>query len=828
MSTSDAPAPRRGRLRIYLGAAPGAGKTYAMLGEAHRRIARGGDVVVAIVNTHGRPRTEEQLAGLEVVPPRRITYRGVEFEELDLDAVLARRPAVALVDELAHTNVPGSRHAKRWQDVAELLAAGIDVLSTVNIQHLESLADVVEQITGVAQRERIPDAVVRRAEQIELVDITPQALRRRLAHGNVYAPEKVDAALRNYFREGNLTALREIALLWLADQVDLALAKYRGEHAITDTWEARERVVVAVTGGPESETLVRRASRIAAKAGADLLVVHVVRGDGLTTPEMGAVRELAAGLGADVHSVVGDDVPATLLDFARQVNATQLVVGTSRRSRWARILDEGIGAAVVRDSGKIDVHMVTHEHRVRGPRPALLGRHDRRLAAWLAAFLIPVAATAVMAAIVRLTGTAGLNALFFVAVLAVALFGGVGPAIVAALLSGLLLNYFFTEPLYSLTIAEPANFVTTVVLLVVAVAVAALVDTAAARAREAGSAAREAELLALFAGAVLRGADVPALLEKVRETYAQRGVSLVRLDGDRVEVLGTAGAEPPSTPAAADTRGDVEDSPYALLLAGPRLRPRDRRVLTAVAGQAAGLVRQRELAAEAARAAMLAETDRLRRLLLSAVSHDLRTPLAAVKAAAAGLRSTDVEFSPEDTAELLATIEESTDQLTRLVTNLLDSSRLAAGVVTLEPRPVDVDEVVHSALLSLGVDAGERLTLELGDTLVRADATLLERVLANLLDNALRYAPDGPIRVCATNSGERTTVTVADHGPGLDSGVTAFPRTGDQRTGGAGLGLVVARGFVEAMGGTLTAAETPGGGTTMIIDLPAVSTEAPA
>lgn len=293
-------------------------------------------------------------------------------------------------------------------------------------------------------------------------------------------------------------------------------------------------------------------------------------------------------------------------------------------------------------------------------------------------------------------------------------------------------------------------------------------------------------------------------------------------------MLGTAGAEPPSTPAAADTRGDVEDSPYALLLAGPRLHPRDRRVLTAVAGQAAGLVRQRELAAEAARAAMLAETDRLRRLLLSAVSHDLRTPLAAVKAAAAGLRSTDVEFSPEDTAELLATIEESTDQLTRLVTNLLDSSRLAAGVVTPEPRPVYVDEVVHSALLSLGVDAGERLTLELGDTLVRADATLLERVLANLLDNALRYAPDGPIRVCATNSGERTTVTVADHGPGLDSGVTAFPRTGDQRTGGAGLGLVVARGFVEAMGGTLTAAETPGGGTTMIIDLPAVSTEAPA
>ncbi|QIX48179.1 sensor histidine kinase KdpD [Rhodococcus sp. DMU1] len=841
--TAAPEASRRGRLRIYLGAAPGAGKTFAMLGEAHRRIARGGDVVVAIVNTHGRARTAEQLAGLETVPPRRIGYRDAVFEELDLDAVLARRPAVALVDELAHTNVPGSRHAKRWQDVEELLDAGIDVLSTVNIQHLESLNDVVEQITGVVQRETVPDDVVRRADQVELVDITPQALQRRLAHGNVYAPEKVDAALRNYFREGNLTALREIALLWLADQVDLALAKYRGEHAITDTWEARERVVVAVTGGPESETLVRRASRIAAKASAELMVVHVVRGDGLTgvsAPQMGKVRTLAASLGASLHSVVGDDVPTTLLDFAREVNATQLVLGTSRRPRWARILDEGIGAAVVRDSGKIDVHMVTHEHTARGPRMALLGRHERRLQSWIAAFVIPVVATGVMALIDHFTGFEGQHTLYFVVVLAVALFGGIGPAIVAALLSALLLNFFFTEPRYSFTIAEPANFVTTVVLLVVAVAVAALVDAAAARAREARLASQEAELLALFAGAVLRGADLPRLLEKVRETYAQHGVSLVRTDREPAQVLGTAGSAPPTSMQAADTVCEVDDSAYALLLGGPQLRARDRRILTAVAGQAAGLVRQQELAAEAAQASALAETDRLRRLLLSAVSHDLRTPLAAVKAAVSSLRSTDVEFSPEDTAELLATIEESTDQLTGLVSNLLDSSRLAAGVITPVLQPVYLDEVVHRAMVTLssgGSDTArnvrERIEVDVDDTVVGADSGLLERVLANLLDNALRYAPTGPIRVGAGTSGDRTTVTIADCGPGLAPGDTgnvfaAFPRAGDHRSSrGAGLGLTVARGFAEAMGGTVTATETPGGGTTMVVELAAAPARVP-
>src|SRR6201998_3656129 len=386
--------PKRGELRVYLGAAPGVGKTYAMLGEAHRRLERGTDVVAAVVETHGRAKTAELIEGIELIPPHYIEYRGGSFPELDVPAVLARHPQVVLVDELAHTNTPGTKNEKRWQDVEELLDAGITVISTVNIQHLESLNNVVAQITCIEQRETSADALVRQASQVELIDITPEALRRRLSHGNVYAPERIDAALSNYFRRGNITALRELALLWLADQVDTALAKYRAENKITDMWEARERVVVAVTGGPESETLVRRASRIASKSSAELMVVHVIRGDGLagaSERRMSKVRELANSLDASVHTVVGDDIPTALLDFARENNATQLVIGTSRRPKWARIFEEGIGHAIVERSGKIDVHMVTHEESKRGFRISSLSSRERRVTSWLAAVIVPSA-----------------------------------------------------------------------------------------------------------------------------------------------------------------------------------------------------------------------------------------------------------------------------------------------------------------------------------------------------------------------------------------------------------------------------------------------------
>ncbi|CAN5598845.1 sensor histidine kinase KdpD [soil metagenome] len=827
--------PKRGELRIYLGAAPGVGKTFAMLGEAHRRLERGTDLVAAVVETHGRKKTAELFEGIETVAPHYVDYRGGRFAELDVPAVLARRPDVVLVDELAHTNTPGSKNPKRWQDVDELLDAGISVISTVNVQHLESLNDVVAQITGIEQQETIPDSVVRNASQIELVDIAPEALQRRLSHGNVYSPERVDAALSNYFRRGNLTALRELALLWLADQVDAALAKYRAENKITATWEARERVVVAVTGGPESETLVRRAFRIASKSSAELMVVHVVSGDGLagvSAPMMGRVRELTNSLDATLHTVVGDGaggVPAALLEFAREMNATQLVLGTSRRSRWARIFDEGIGAKTVQRSSKIDVHMVTHEETNPGFSLSSLSPRRRHLVSWLAAVLVP---SAICGATVLLLdsflGIGGESALFFVGVLVVALLGGIAPAVLSALLSGLLLNYFLVAPRHTFTIAEPDSAITVVVLLAVAVAVAALVDGAASRTREARRASQEAELLALFAGSVLRGGDLSTLLERVRETYSQRAVSLLQ---EGHGIVGCVGNEPCVEVDTADTAIEVGDNSgdpeFWMLMAGKKLTARDRKVLTAVATQAAGLVKRRELTEEAAKAEAISRADELRRSLLSAVSHDLRTPLAGAKAAVSSLRSDEVDFSAEDTAELLATVEESIDQLTALVGNLLDSSRLAAGVVKPEPRRVYLEEVVQHALLS--INGREQIKVDVGDAVTLADPGLLERVLVNLVDNALRYAPDSVVRVNAGKVGNRVLINVIDEGPGVKRGAeeqmfAPFQRLGDSdNTSGVGLGLSVAKGFVEAMGGTIAATDTPGGGLTVVVDLPAAS-----
>src|SRR5882757_1992469 len=514
----DARRPRRGELSIYLGAAPGVGKTFAMLGEARRRAERGADVVVGFVETHGRTRTAELLTGLEIIPRKRMTHRDHEFTEMDVDAILTRKPEIAIVDELAHTNVPGSRNEKRWQDVEELLAAGIEVLSTVNVQHLASLNDVVDRITGVPQQETVPDEVVRRAEQIELVDITPEALRRRLAHGNVYPANRIDAALGNYFRVGNLTALRELALLWVADQVDVALRRYRAEQQITDTWETRERVVVSITAGPESETLIRRARRIANRAGAELMVLHVLRGDGLAGASPEAVtryRKLAEDIGATYHTVVGEDVAAALLDFARGVNATQLVLGTSRRSRLARVVSEGIGATVVQRSGSIDVHMVTHAEAAHGTRMRLERSPlavRRRAYGWLLALLLP-GVVAAGGLVLDTTFDISTNAAGFVlASVAVALVGGLGPAVFSALLGGVLLNYFFVPPVYSLTIAAPENLITLLTMLVVAVLAA---------------------LLASYARTVLtHPSPLVRLLTQVQENFGLSSVALLERDGD--------------------------------------------------------------------------------------------------------------------------------------------------------------------------------------------------------------------------------------------------------------------------------------------------------
>ena len=566
------------------------------------------------------------------------------------------------------------------------------------------------------------------------------------------------------------------------------------------------------------------------------MVVHVVRGDGLSgvsAPMMGKVRELATSLGATVHTVVGDDLPNTLLDFAREMNATQLVIGTSRRSRWARVLDEGIGAAIVQDSGRIDVHMVTHEEAKRGFSVRSESPRRRRLISWAAAVLVPTALCALTVLVLdRYLNVPGHTAVFFVGVLFVALLGGVAPAALSAVLSGMLLNYFLTDPRHTFTIAEPDAAVTEIVLLLMAVAVAGLVDRAASREREARQASREAELLTLFSGSVLRGADLDALLEKVREVYSQRAVSVLRVRGDQEQVIACVGTDPCTTVDRADTAIDVGDDEFWMLLSGDRLPVGDRRVLALVANKAASLVRQRDLAAEASRAEAIEKADELRRSLMSAVSHDLRTPLAGAKAAVSSLRSQDVDFSQEDTAELLATVEESIDQLTALVDNLLDSSRLAAGAVRPQIGRVYLEEVVQRAALSIdrgatgfGTAGLDRVQIDVGDAVAMADAGLLERVLANLIDNALRYAPGSPVRVNAGRVGRRVLINVIDQGPGVPRGseeqlFEPFQRLGDRvNRSGVGLGLSVARGFVEAMGGTISATDTPGGGLTLVIEL---------
>ncbi len=829
----------RGTLRIYLGAAPGVGKTYAMLDEAHRRRARGTDVVIGLIETHGRARTAAMIGDLEVLPRREVRYRGADFEEMDLDAILARNPQVVCVDELAHTNVPGCAHEKRWQDVATILDAGITVLTTINIQHLESVNDVVAKITGVRQQETVPDAVVRGAEQVELVDVTPEALQRRMAHGNIYPSEKVDAALGNYFRLGNLTALRELALLWLADKVDVALQQYRKDHRIEATWETRERVVLALTGGPEGETLIRRASRIAARGGADLLAVHVSATDGLTAanPQLLAQqRTLVESVGGSYHEVTGDNIARSLIEFARAQNATQLVLGASRRSPLHRLATgPGNAAAVIRQADDIDVHIVTHEQMGRGRSlPSLTGglTPRRRIAgAAQAALLLPVLTLVLTDARSDVNLTSDLLS-YLIVVVAVSLVGGAFPGIVAAVVASLLLNYYFTPPIHRFTISEHDNVIALVAFVVVAATVSAVVDIAARRTTQAARANAEARILATAAGSVLRGDDaLPALLDRLREALSLRGTALVRhVDDGSWQILEASGTVEDADPAYNDGRAEV-DAQHQLIVSGRRLQGREQRLLTVFAVQLATVLEHRELAAAAAAARPLAEADRLRTALLAAVSHDLRSPLASATAAVDSLSTTDVEWAEDERDELLATARESLQRLSRLVENLLDLSRLQAGAMSVLSSATRLDEVVPLALDDLGT-AAARIDVELPKTLPEAiaDPALLERVIVNLAANALRYAPPNTRpRIAASAHSGWVEIRVIDRGPGVpaadwDRIFTPFQRLGDtDNTTGVGLGLALSRGLTEAMGGELNPQDTPGGGLTMVVRLPAAN-----
>ncbi|WP_034270095.1 ATP-binding protein [Actinospica robiniae] len=845
---------QRGKLRVYLGAAPGVGKTYKMLEEGHRRAERGADVVVGFVETHGREQTARMAEGLEQVPRVTRHYRGVEVQEMDLDAVLARRPQVALVDELPHSNVPGGRHEKRWQDIQDLLDAGIEVISTVNVQHLETLNDVVQRITGVPQREAVPDEVVRAADQIELVDMSPESLRRRLAHGNVYAAEKIDAALGNYFRLGNLTALRELALLWVADRVDEGLRRYREEHHIERVWEARERVVIALPGSAAGDLLIRRAARIAARAaGGELIAVHIARSDGLagdTSPTaLAAQRHLVESLGGTYHTIVGDDVPRALIEFAQAKNATQLVLGTSRRSRVNRFLTgRGVGETTTMYSGDIDVHMVTHRNPAQ--RRRRLPPNPLRQAEWgtggsrrgvAAALLSPPVLAALLynwGPQLRLNQATDIL-LFLTLTVAVARLGGMVAALVAAIWSSLLLNYFFIAPVHSITIAEANNVIALVVFVLVGLTVASVVDLAIKQTRSAAHASAEAETLNAFAAALLRGDEaIAALLERFRETFSMASVSLLQRsdpgnprlpdeidDPSRWTLVASTGTDPALSPGGADTV--IEAGPGAVLgLRGRTLPAADQRVLVAFAAQATAAMERRRLAREAATAQTLAAADKMRTALLAAVSHDLRSPLAAAKASISTLRDPDLELPDDDHAELLEAAEESLDKLTRLVENLLDMSRLQAGALKPKLEPAAIEDIIPRAIDDVPEAAG-RVRLEppdpgIPDALV--DGPLLERVVANLIGNAVRHTRS-PVTVTLSALGDQVEVRVIDRGPGIpeedwDLVFRPFQRLGDRdNTTGVGLGLALSRGLAEAMGGALVPEATPGGGITMVLSV---------
>ena len=817
----------RGQLRVYLGSAPGVGKTYRMLDEGWRRRERGTDVVIGYVETHGRTLTVAQLRDLEVVPRVTREYRGANLEEMDLDAVLARHPRVVLVDELAHTNVPGGRHQKRWQDVEELLEAGIDVITTVNIQHLESVNDVVEKITGVIQRETVPDAVVRRAEQVELVDITPEALRRRMAHGNIYAADQIDASLSNYFRPGNLGALRELALLWLADRVEDNLQRYLDDHAIAAAWETRERLVVGVTGTAIDDQLLRRAARIASRSGAELLAVHVattdaVRGAGADTA---LARELVGEFEGRFAEVVDDDVATALMAVARAERATQVVLGASRpRSSWRP--PSGIVEKVLRHARDLDVHIIA----VGGERP--LRTHPRRAKSRLsvrrrvgalvgAALGLPVL-TALMTLGRASISLSSVGLVYLSAVVVLTVWGGALAGVVAAVGAFGLENYYFVAPVHTLVIARPDDVVTLVAFLIFALAASATVAVLTQHSSEAERARAEARVLAETAAHV-GGAheDLVPLLDSLRQVFAASSVALlVRHESAwSTEVLA---GEAPLDPGSGQ-RFPIDDD-HALVVSGATLDDQDRDLVGAFAGRIAAGLRARVIAHDAAELRDLAEAESFRLALFRIAADDLRRPLEEIGAMVGALREPGA--NPALVKPRVAEVAERVHRLIRLVTNLVDAGRLEAAEVTPRLELVRVGDLVAGALDSVDT-RGRRVALDVPGDLpdLATDPHLARRVIANVITNGCRFGPpDEPVRVRAGMVGDWVEVLVVDRGPGMDPAQRdAVLAPFDHLSGStlsAGLNLTVASGLAQLLGGALRFEDTPGGGLTVVIELP--------
>lgn len=817
----------RGRLRVYLGAAPGVGKTYEMLLEGHRQRRQGVDCVIGFVETHGRQATEQLVTGLELVPRRQIPYRGMQLQEMDIDAVLARRPQLALVDELAHTNVPGSRNRKRWEDVEELLDAGIDVITTLNIQHLESLGDVLTEMTGVTQRETVPDVVVRKADEIELVDLSPEALRRRMVAGDIYPPDRIDAALSHYFRPGNLTGLRELALLWVAGRVDEGLRRYRSEHGISTGWEARERIVVGVSGGPESEALIRRAARLVARTpGSDLMAVYVALTDGLPgadTATLAKLRTLVEDLDGSWHQVVGDDVSSALAQFAQHENATQVIIGESRPRPWWRLLNgrEVVARRLTRLSPGLDVHVVSDDtptrFLVRLPPLSGVSRSRRLQALALMVVLLP-AVTAVLA-LSHPRPDVSVDLLVYLAVVVlIAVVGGWYPALTAAVVSVAAADVFLIRPQYSPRVALIDDVVALAVYLAVAVLVSWTVEVSARRRRLAARSSAEAAVLTSMAEAQLRGdGDLPQLLESMRETFGLEGLSVLERPTAQPSaawlVLASSGNRPPEGLEQATVQAELEPS---LILAGrgPVLSAADMQIFTACAAQIAQSLRQRRLSQRAVGAEQEAEGERRRTALVAAAGGVLGDDVDSAKRAVATLRATPAAAGE---SEQIDTLERAVDRIGVVAKQLDDVARARAGALDVRIRQVDVAEVVAAALDELG--PGHRtINVALRENLpnVVCDASVLTRVVTALTANMIRLSsPGGTPTIVATVCGDWVEIRFHSGKPGQGSA-----------KGRSDLFTVeAARDLLEAVGASLRTETGPDGTTAVIVSVPAAAAD---
>jgi len=865
----------RGRLKIHLGAAPGVGKTFAMLSNARRLAGEGADVVVGLVETHGRAETAALIDGLEVLPRRPVVHRGRTLMEFDIDAALARRPALLIVDELAHTNAPGSRHPKRFQDVEELLDAGIDVWTALNIQHLESLSDVVGRITGVTIRETVPDRLLERADEVILVDLTPDELVERLKDGKVYLPDAAARAIDNFFKPSNLTALRELALRRTAAHVDDEMLAYLRRSAIEGPWPTAERILVCVGADLRSEDVVRIAARLAGGLNAPWTALHVDRPDVARRDEASIRRldahlHLAERLGAERVRVIGADVVAEILRWARRENVSQIVIGRSaRHGRFRRLFGRSLSDDLVARATDISVQVVTGEPdpaRAADVAPRPLDR--RRLAAGLLAAAVAVAA-AVGAGmgLTRVVDLPNVSMVFLSAVVLCALGFGRSSALTAAVLSFLGYNFFFIEPVYTFTVAKPHELFALVVFLFVAVAVGGLAgrvheqaDAALARARTtralyeysrkiAGIAALEPLIwtaVAQIAGAV-RGRAVVLLAEAgdlrpagafppdVELGVTERGAA--RWAFERGEF---AGRESPTLPNAemqfrplVTASGTVGVIGFAPDGSQAPLSEDAERFLAALTDQTAIAVERIQLGAKASEAAASAESERLRSALLSAISHDLRTPLASILGSVTSLKDLGDRLDEATRKDLLVAIEEETRRLSQFVVNLLDMTRLETGHLELTTDWIDLSDVVHGAVArTRRLHPGRRVDLDdAGDPLVlQGNATLLEQVLFNLLDNAVKFTPaDGRVGVRLAGEGRAARIEVEDDGIGIPADelelvFEKFHRVarGDGRAAGTGLGLSICRGVVNAMGGSIAAASplADGHGTRMTVLLP--------